>query len=207
MTFEISPVAGPLTAPGEPFKKFIQFRWEGVNLGDGGVRVLNIVGNPDEISVTRGTGENANVVTIRKQAAPVPGDAIGWFAPVDDIDGIAAAENAGGSTPLFPYATNFDFYLGVVDYDGGTVSWDADIVDLDVFAPGTLPTFTDLGGGKARVRWVNTHFDAPFAQDLHPALVAISATIDGAAPGNTLEIAYSGEFAPYGEFAWQQVPP
>lgn len=64
--FSITP-AGPFPAPAsDGFPDYIQWQFEGVNLGDATVTTVNFVaGAPgSDLTVTRGTGENAGVLTV-----------------------------------------------------------------------------------------------------------------------------------------------
>jgi hypothetical protein len=60
MTFEITPV-GASTSGGE-LAQFLQFQSEGDDLGLPNVTIVNFTG--EGIVATRGTGENANVITV-----------------------------------------------------------------------------------------------------------------------------------------------
>jgi hypothetical protein len=61
MGFGMYPGTGwPVPTP-DDFPDFIQFQEDGVNLGGPDADTLNFTGN---VSVTRGEGENANVVTV-----------------------------------------------------------------------------------------------------------------------------------------------
>jgi len=60
--YAIVPVAR-LPEPAAAFPLYLQWQDEGVDLGDRNVRVVNIVTSP-AFSVSRGTGEKANVITI-----------------------------------------------------------------------------------------------------------------------------------------------
>lgn len=61
MPFSLTPVSGfPPQTPDE-FPNFIQFQEDGLNLGLPDADTLNVTGNA---SLTRGTGENSNVVTL-----------------------------------------------------------------------------------------------------------------------------------------------
>jgi len=53
------------------FNQFIQWMLLGANLGSPTVQVIDIIGDPNLISVTRGVGENKNVITIRKSRSPI----------------------------------------------------------------------------------------------------------------------------------------
>lgn len=59
--FSVTPVGPFPPVNSEPFPSFIQWQWEGVDIGDRTVNTVNIIGASD-ISV--GTGEETNVLTI-----------------------------------------------------------------------------------------------------------------------------------------------
>ncbi len=61
MTFEITPVAAPVAQA--QAGEFIQFQNDGTDLGVPNVTVVNFTGTG--VEATRGTGENANVITVR----------------------------------------------------------------------------------------------------------------------------------------------
>lgn len=64
MTFALTPLDPPTWngLPGD----WIQFRGNGVDKGDANVAVLDIVADPTSVIVTRGVGENAHIITIRR---------------------------------------------------------------------------------------------------------------------------------------------
>lgn len=66
MAFAITPVTGFPAAEQAELPAFIQWQWDSVDLGDRRVAVINFVGT--DIHVSRGTGEHANVITVRKTA-------------------------------------------------------------------------------------------------------------------------------------------
>ena len=66
--YAIVPVAR-LPEPAAAFPLYLQWQDEGVDLGDRNVRVVNIVTSP-AFSVSRGTGEKANVITIAQVNIP-----------------------------------------------------------------------------------------------------------------------------------------
>lgn len=49
----------------QAFNEFIQWRFGGVDLGAPTVQIIDLVGPPDVLEVTRGVGENAHVLTVR----------------------------------------------------------------------------------------------------------------------------------------------
>lgn len=64
-------VAGDDTAAPQPgFNQFIQWRADGVDVGDRQVRVIDLIDTEGLITATRGVGDNAHIVTIRANAPP-----------------------------------------------------------------------------------------------------------------------------------------
>lgn len=62
-TFSFGAVGAPQPAAApQSFPKQIQFRWNGVDLGGPDATVVDFVGG--NITATRGTGEDANKVTV-----------------------------------------------------------------------------------------------------------------------------------------------
>lgn len=68
MTFGITPLNAPIART--EFPGFVQWQDEGVDLGAPNVRVINFTGDPALYQVTRGTGENSNVITVRAPDLP-----------------------------------------------------------------------------------------------------------------------------------------
>lgn len=68
MTYAMTPTNAP-AVQGTP-GNWLQFQQDGANRGDANVAVLDIVGDPEELLVTRGVGVNSHVVTIRRIAPP-----------------------------------------------------------------------------------------------------------------------------------------
>jgi hypothetical protein len=63
MTFGIQPVAGFTPATTEDFPNYIQFQWNGVNLGGPDADTVNFVGT--QFTVVRGgSGVSDNTITI-----------------------------------------------------------------------------------------------------------------------------------------------
>ena len=69
-TYEISAIPAPVPDPDFPLS--VQWQADGTDLGEPNVRIVNFVAALDEFLVTRGTGEQSNVITVRKLAAPPP---------------------------------------------------------------------------------------------------------------------------------------
>lgn len=63
-TYEISAIPEP--TPQADFPLSIQWQGDGVNAGLPNARIINLVSDPANWLVTRGTGEQSNVVTVRK---------------------------------------------------------------------------------------------------------------------------------------------
>jgi len=64
MTFVISPLTTFPKAPAAAFPKLLEWRDEGIALGDRGARVVDFVADPTKVLVTRGVGENSHVITV-----------------------------------------------------------------------------------------------------------------------------------------------
>ena len=69
-TYEISAIPAPVPDPDFPLS--MQWQSDGVDLGEPNVRVINFIAALDEFLVTRGTGEQSNVITVRKLTVPPP---------------------------------------------------------------------------------------------------------------------------------------
>lgn len=69
-TYEIT--AAPSPTANTEFPLSIQWQSEGVDLGRPNVRILNFIAALDQFLVSRGTGEQSNVVTVRKLTPPPP---------------------------------------------------------------------------------------------------------------------------------------
>lgn len=65
-------VVGETLARMGNLNEFIQWRLAGVDFGTPTVQVIDIIDTDGRLIVTRGTGENAHVLTIREYVAPVP---------------------------------------------------------------------------------------------------------------------------------------
>jgi hypothetical protein len=57
---------GPANYRPDGLIQFLQWQDEGSNLGDNAARVVNFVANPLAWQATRGVGEHANVITLKK---------------------------------------------------------------------------------------------------------------------------------------------
>jgi hypothetical protein len=97
-TFGITPVTGYPIPPSDDFPQFIQFQQDGTNLGGPDADTVNITGG---LTARRGTGENANVITIEGD-----GSAFSWneqtAAYTLDLSdaGNGIAMNVATQTPL-----------------------------------------------------------------------------------------------------------
>jgi hypothetical protein len=201
MAFELTPVsAGPIRPePGE----FLQWQFNGVNLGDNRVAVVDIVGDPDVILASRGFGENSHVITIRK--APPAALSVGWASPI--FGGTYAHANAGtGTWYLGPPVEIFTprtgpIYAGLIGYTSGTVVWSAVWTPLVADpAPATSPV--GPGGSILEISFANLPGFPPVITSR--GLLTISATVDGVPTIDSVQIA-TGPFA-YNEIAWGPTP-
>jgi len=68
-TFSITPVSGFPLPTSDEFPNFIQFQSAGVDLGDNAADTVDFA---DGLTATRGTGENANVVTVSAESTSTP---------------------------------------------------------------------------------------------------------------------------------------
>jgi hypothetical protein len=66
MSFGMTPATNWPVPTSDGFPEFIQFQFNGVNLGGPDADTVNFVagGSGQPFSVTRGEGENANVITV-----------------------------------------------------------------------------------------------------------------------------------------------
>jgi hypothetical protein len=134
-------------------------------------------------------------VILPPPAAP-PLTAIGWLEWVLDVAGVAAMANTG--------VTNYggllgtpDLYAGVVSYAGSTVAWGS------VWAPlagDAAPTLLALSGGVVQV-------SVPESGGMPSmGLLTLSATIDGVACPNTIELSLYNPGSSYAQAAWGPAP-
>lgn len=70
MSFGITPASGFPPQASDEFPNYLQWRQDGVNLGAPNIDTVDLVG---DVSATRGTGENANVLTIAVASNPSGG--------------------------------------------------------------------------------------------------------------------------------------
>lgn len=93
MSFGITPAAGFPPQASDEFPNYIQFQNQGTDLGLPNVDTVNFGRN---LIATRGTGENANVVTVTGEAftwSDVAGD---YLLDVADLgNGLKATHNSG----------------------------------------------------------------------------------------------------------------
>lgn len=198
MAFALTPIGTPLAVQGLP-GNWLQVKKAGVAVGNANVEVIDIVGDPTLIRATRGVGENAHVVTIRKLA---PGGAdIGWFSPGMSSGGTAAVPNSGTySIETTPYLAQLVLYAGVVGYVGQTIAWSLDYQTTNFL--GSPPVLADLGGGKCSLTWQNV--DYPFNRAYDAGLATLTATIDGTPAANVLEASMADGL--YGNLVWAPRP-
>lgn len=141
-TFGITPVAGYPVPPSDSFPQFIQMQADGADLGGPDVDTLNFSTN---LTATRGTGENASVVTVTAQAGG-GGAAIQFQSQgvdlggpdadtVDFINGIAA-DRVGNTIQAF--LTTPVFNWNIVDADNYLITGDS--VNNGIFMTGAVTT-------------------------------------------------------------------
>jgi hypothetical protein len=139
MTFGISPVAGSPFAEqtDDGFPQFIQWQSEGTNLGGPDADVVNITGG---LAVTRGVGENANVITIDGPAL------LSWEddgSPLADVttvnigDGLSAELVSGVLTIAVSGAPPQTFIQWEQD---GVPLGDDSVHHVNVLSPGLVAT-------------------------------------------------------------------
>lgn len=202
MALGITPVVEGDVPPGTPFPKFIQFRASGSNLGDQGVQVVDIVGDPTRVQVTRGVGENSHVITMRLLEPPAPSaPVVGWHDPITDIGGVAAQANTGTGTFQFglDIIINRSMFAGVVGYTSGTVVWNSTWTPVGA---DPAPTIIQHPGGVVEVEWPIV--GGGFPSQSSEGLLELTATVDGSPISNVIEV--SGSPAFYFQFAWGPQP-
>lgn len=212
MAFGITPVTGYPQANATEFEKYLQFQNAGVNLGDRGVRVLNIVGDPAVIQATRGVGENSNVITVSKVAAPAPaGLSVGWANPLrysDDPSGTTASylhSNSGtsawGPLPSQIYASGGGPprlpRVGLIGYTSGAVVW---VFNWAPLVSDPAPTGSGPGTDKATVGLANLGFP----ERTSAGLLTISATVDGVPTIDSVQMAIAA--GSYNAISWGPTP-
>jgi hypothetical protein len=183
------------------FNEFIQWRAQGVNLGDRKVWVVDIVGDPAVVQATRGVGENSHVITIRAVAPVVAGQEIGWLDLVTDTEGVALHANEGIGQYKFgfePIIINESMYAGVVGYTSGVTVWSSVWTPLGA---DPAPTLTDLGGGIVEVHWPDL---GGFPNHTSEGLLVVNCTVDGVPVTATIEVTSSNTF--YTNLAWGPSP-
>jgi hypothetical protein len=110
-SFAITPTSGFPPAASSDFPNFIQWQDTGVNLGGPTVDTVNLIGN---VHATRGTGENANKLTIFVVAPLV------WAESYSDFrltleqaeNGVAMLAVSGAVNVVIPANSNVDFPIG-----------------------------------------------------------------------------------------------
>lgn len=210
MAFELTPVsAGPIRPePGE----FLQWQFDGVNLGDNRVAVVDIVGDPDVILASRGFGENSHVITIRKVAGPVVGYSIGWSNPLRATDGAAVYAHANAGTASWgPNAPDINEgsggvrlpRCGIVGYDtinSPPVVWTLTWAPLAADAAPGYTVIGSLDGDEIRIDFANIGFP----DRTSAGLLTISATVDGVPTVDTVQMAVGA--GSYNTMAWGPTP-
>jgi len=100
MSFGITPAAGFPPQASDEFPNYIQFQNQGTDLGLPNVDTVNFGRN---LIATRGTGENANVVTVVADAFTWSEIANDHLMTADDIgNGLKATHNSGPAIVTVP---------------------------------------------------------------------------------------------------------
>jgi len=127
--FSVSPVGPFPPVTSEEFPDFLQWQWEGVDVGDTTVDTVNLTG---DVTVSVGTGEETNVLSI----AVVGGSGSGSLQFQEDGVDLGAAD-----------ANTVDFGLGLnASRAGDTISVDGLLSWRDVPGDTTL-AITDTNNG------------------------------------------------------------
>lgn len=204
MAFALTPASAPAEQglPGD----WLQVRSEGVDLGDANVEIIDFVGDPERVVVTRGVGENAHVITVRVAAAPAPEFIYpGWMTDIDNADSTPLYANSGAGQMFFGYfgeppTSNGDVFAGIEGYTSGVVVWTPSWTPAGA---DPSPTVTPLSGGRVKVTYRGVP-NFPY-YDRNDGLLVLSATVDGVPCDGTIEVA-SGPNTLYYPFAWQPTP-
>lgn len=112
MTFAVTALGAFPPPTDHGFPTFLQFQKDGVNLGEATITIVNLA---DNLTATRGTGPNANVLTI-------------------------SAAAGGGSTDTVIEELTDDIVLGVED--DGKIFWSTIAVEVEVGDLATMPACT-----------------------------------------------------------------
>ena len=111
MTFSITPAAGFPPQASDEFPNYLQWQMDGTNLGGPTIDTVDLVG---DLSATRGTGENANKLTIAVASNPSGGSA----ATIEEL----VVSLAGTVSGTFNGAA-FNTWTGTVLHTSADASW------------------------------------------------------------------------------------
>lgn len=105
--FSVTPVGPFPPVNPEDFPDFLQWQWEGVDVGGTTVDTVNLTGN-GVANVTVGTGENTNILTIEIEGSSlswrdVPGDTT--LTIDDNGNGLSASGTTGTQNVTIPLDT------------------------------------------------------------------------------------------------------
>jgi len=128
MSFGITPAAGFPPQASDQFPNYIQFQQDGVDLGAPNVDTVNF---SDGLTATRGTGENANAVTVVAQTNPSSGggggggDTFTWIDTAGDylmdITDVGNGIRSTHTTGLLTITVPGDASLGITPSEGVSV--------------------------------------------------------------------------------------
>jgi len=132
--FSVTPVGPFPPVNSEDFPDFLQWQWEGVDIGDTAVDTVNLTGS-GIAGMSVGTGENANVLTIEVEGGAgtlswrdVPGDTT--LTADDAENGLSCSGTTGEQNITVPSD-------GDVDFPDGTaiLVYQAGAADVSFVAP------------------------------------------------------------------------
>lgn len=189
MGFELTPATGPQTVQGLP-GDWLQIRNQGFVLGDSNVQVIDFVADPTQWTVTRGVGENAHVITLRKHLGAVTA-VLGWNSAVTDQSGTPAHDNAG--TGSFP--TPHILYAGIVGYTAGGVTW---YQDWEPTGSDPSPTTAAVGTNGSILKVTLDNFPVPFSTT--EGMLTLRVSLDGGPQSEPIQLAIGA--AAYNSLAW-----
>jgi hypothetical protein len=178
---------------------------EGTAVGDENVAVVDFTGDPEQVTVTRGVGENSHVITVRLSVSgPPPPDppVLGWCSPIDEVLTDPAHANTG-TVNFNDYDSGLGhqflnvIYGGIVGYVSGTVVWTPTWYPV---ASDPAPVLTPLANGRFSVEWSVLFPPAGTSE----GLLVVSCTLDGVGDAGTIEA--SGSSGGYATIAWGPTP-
>lgn len=125
MTFALTPASAPVVQglPGG----WLQVRDDGTDLGEPDVAVIDFVGDPEVIQVTRGVGENSHVITVRVNEIVVPPPQLEWLAywnatEVDTSGGnIVIHDDSGNGIDLSTSLTSPQIIVAAAGVNGNSI--------------------------------------------------------------------------------------